>query len=228
MKIKVIVPITGLTKEDINARYEYLRKYAKESTKIDFVVVKNGPKAIETMYDEIIAGPNILEEIKRIREEECDALIIWCAGDPALEAARELTRVPVIGPGESSILLASMLAYKFSVITPSESSKKLSEKVVKKLGFEPRLVSIKSINMSVLGLKNREVVLQKIIEKSKEAIKEGARAIVLGCLGMWGLFENVQKILNVPVIDPAVAALKMAELLYDMHLFFNTDSVQIR
>ena len=51
-----------------------------------------GAASIESHYDEALAIPGLLDEIRRGEEEGCDGFIIACFGDPGLLAAREIAR----------------------------------------------------------------------------------------------------------------------------------------
>ncbi len=72
--------------------------------------------------------------------------------------------------------------------------------------------------------KGRERLPTLLIEQGVKAIEEdGAHILILGCTGMMGLAQEVEKGLKergyeVPVIDPVKAAVKMAEALVDMGL----------
>ena len=66
--------------------------------------------------------------------------------------------------------------------------------------------------------------MDRMVQKAIEAVEEdGAHVIVLGCTGLAGLAEQVKAGLSkagheVPVIDPASTALKVAEALVDAKL----------
>ncbi|KKK91382.1 hypothetical protein LCGC14_2713540, partial [marine sediment metagenome] len=74
-------------------------------------------------------------------------------------------------------------------------------------------------NVPVLDLQDEKKAFKAILEEAKIAIKEdGAEVIVLGCTGMSSLTGKLQKELDVPVIDPAAASLKLAEIYVSMGL----------
>jgi len=53
----------------------------------------------------------------------------------------------------------------------------------------------------------------------KRAVEnDGAEVIVLGCAGMAGYSAEIEKKLNIKVIDPAAVALKVAEAMADLGL----------
>ena len=75
-----------------------------------------------------------------------------------------------------------------------------------------------------LELERENNVTKLIVDESICAIKEDhANAIVFGCTGMAGMANAVQEGLhrmgfNVPVVDPGVTALKIAEAMVDMKI----------
>jgi allantoin racemase len=223
MRIRVIVPITSFSEDYLEDRRKRLSKEALPMTELEFVSVKKGPITIESFYEEELAAIDLLENVKKAEEDGVDAVIIWCSGDPAVHAARELVKIPVVGPGEASFILAALLAHKFTVISPLERDIVRYENMAKILGIESKLASVRPLGITVLGLRsNREKVVERIILLSEKAIKEdGAHAIVLGCLGMFGMAKEVQEKIGIPVIDPGIAALKIAELLVQTGLSFS-------
>ena len=115
MKIKIINPNTTLrmTREIEEAA----KKYASEGTEVYAVSPPTGPDSVESLYDEALASPGVISEvIKGDREENADAFIIACFGDPGLEAAREVTDKPVIGIAQAAITAARLMAPNFSVL----------------------------------------------------------------------------------------------------------------
>ncbi len=99
MRIRLIIPITGLTGEGIEERLSYLNEIADPGTEVEAVQVEVGPPAIESEADAVLAGPDVLRLVREAERDGVDVAIIWCGGDPALAAARELVDIPVIGPG---------------------------------------------------------------------------------------------------------------------------------
>ena len=55
---------------------------------------------------------------------------------------------------------------------------------------------------------------EKLIQEGEKAVEEdGAEVLILGCAGMAGLDKEIEKIVNVPVIDGVVSALMLIESL---------------
>ncbi|MFP3390244.1 aspartate/glutamate racemase family protein [Brevibacillus sp. SIMBA_040] len=89
--------------------------------------------------------------------------------------------------------------------------------LIQKSGLASKIASVRAVNIPVLDLAaNREVTLEKLVRIGREAIdKDCADVLVLGCMSMAFLqvAEEMQKLLGIPVINPAKAALKLAESL---------------
>jgi len=216
-RILIINPIVDgvLMDED----RDYFQQIAFAGTEIEVVSIKKGPKSIETFYDAQYAGPEILRVIKD-KSTEFDAFVINCFADPALDAAREVTNKVVVGPGEAAMSLALHLGATFAVISVLPNTSYWVRIQARKLGVESRLAKAIGINTPVLELyKNLDQVINQIVDAAQQAVTScEAEVIILGCTGMVQLAKMVRERLKVPVIEPAAAALKMAELLVDLNL----------
>jgi len=186
LRIKVVIPITGLSEEAIEERLMYLREMAEPGTEIEADQIEEGPAAIESEVDGLVAAPHILKLVKKAEAEGFDAAIIWCGGDPALEAAREIVDIPVIGPGESMRLLASILGKKPCRVIPEipvlEMRRDLDE--------------------------TKRMIRSQVEERTERG--EGD-SFYLGCLALWGLGRTLRDE-GIPIVDGAEASLKMTEV----------------
>ena len=193
---------------------------ASPKTRLRVVSIDKGPVSIECRYDEALAVPYILKKVKEI-EDKADAIIINCFGNPGVDAAREITDVLIIGPGTSAMALAQLLGHNFSVVTVLSTLAPLAEEIAKKLGTT-KLTSVRAVDIPVLELEDRVNTVEKLAKESVRAVEDdGAHVIVMGCTGMAGLAEQVKHELanrgyNIPVLDPAIVSLKLAEILVDM------------
>ncbi len=81
------------------------------------------------------------------------------------------------------------------------------------MGLAARFASIRGINVPVLGLNERpDLTIKKIVREAKLAVVEdGADVIILGCTGLAGFAERIK--LRLPIVDPALSALRTAEML---------------
>lgn len=204
--------------QEVLADREFLSKQLEEETnglvRLETVFVDKGNASIEDMYDEALAGPYVLQRAKWAQENGYDAIVIDCFIDVALDAARELVQIPVLGACQSSCSLATRLGGRFSIINILPDMDRPIRANLAKHGLSQNLVSMPTINVPVLDLQEDcEGVAQKIVGVATRAILEdGARALVFGCTGMSPLIEIVRRELKnkgmaVPLIEPLRAAI---------------------
>ena len=218
--IYIINPL--ITKEFEKMTLREAEPAASAETQLRVVSIDKGPASIECRYDEVIASPYVVKKVREVADK-ADAIIINCFGDVAVDAAREVTDVPIIGPGSSSMALAQLLGHNFSVVVPTSGGNLIVSRVVAKVGTT-KLASARAVtpDIPVLELQDEAKLSEKLTEASLKAIEEdGAHVIVLGCTGMAGLADKVKHGLaeqgyNIPVVDPLIVALKLAEILVDM------------
>lgn len=175
------------------------------------------PEAVDYLYRTAMVVPLMLNVVEMASTLGYEAIITGCFGDPGLHESREIVEIPVIGPGEASMLLACTLGHKFSIITVEKIIPQLERNVLL-YGLANRVASIRSIETAVVDLnKEKEKTKLALLNESKKAIDENrAEVIVLGCTGMIGVADFLQSKLRVPVIDPVITAIKFAEMLISL------------
>jgi len=193
LRISVIVPITGLNEDGLAERVKVLNSIKRPDTVIEFYRSVSGPPAIETRVDHDLAVPEILRLVKEAENKGSDAAIIWCAGDPGLESSRELVDIPVVGPRQASFSIAMNLGSNPTVLPPP---------------------------LPVLELRKDLEKTMRLAEKAARDLMRSSNSdvLILGCMGLFGLARKLSINLGIPVIDPAEAALSMAETLAHLKL----------
>jgi len=164
------------------------------------------PEFIETYEDQIKAAPGMAQLIRE-NEERFDAFVVACHCDPNLDAMKEITRKPVVGIGEASMKIASMLGHRFSVVSTAKHSIPNKEALIRKYHLEGLLASVRAPRDEMATASDEE----KYLQAAQSALEEDmAEVIVLGCAGMAGLDKRLEKELGAPVLDGVVCALIIA------------------
>ncbi len=127
-----------------------IKSYVSENTEVGVCNLDYGPESIESEYDEALCIPNFLEKAKQAEEEGYQGVISDCFGDPGVKPAREILNIPVVGPCESSMLVASSLAKSFSIVTVLPNVVPMIENISKTLGVDRNVASIRYVNIPVL------------------------------------------------------------------------------
>jgi allantoin racemase len=189
-------------------------KYALPGTQVQALNPTNGPRSIESIYDELLSAGGTLETLLA-NLDSYDAFVIACYSDhPTIYAAREITDKPVLGIAEASMYLACMVGQRFSVVTTNREWEPLLWDAVRHYGLAGRCASVRTTGMPVLALESTspEETYQMILNAASQALEtDGAEVICLGCAGMAGLDKRLEGELGVPVIDGVTAALKLLE-----------------
>lgn len=215
MKIVYIVP--GLMPDlECRRREAMLRTWASPGTQVDVACVTEGPNSIESLYEEFLAVPAAARLAVRKEQEGYDAAIIGCAGDPGVDAIRELTsRMLVIGPGSASFLAAAMLGYRFGVLTPEGDMWQSSLELAFKVGVKDKLAAAVSIRTPVLEMmSDKQVTMERILQACQTAIAQKAvDTMVIGCMTMafMDVAKEIESAIGIPVVNPANVCLKYAE-----------------
>ena len=121
---------------------------------------------------------------------------------------RIAAHIPV--PGVDSEALKQLFASKRIVVMTR----------LKGYEFEHKCASIRPLEVPVLDLEaQHEKKLAQLLAQARMAVEQdGADTIVLGCGGILQIGEEISSLLNVPLIVPALAALKTCESLVRMNL----------
>ena len=193
-------------------------KQAAPDTHIRFLSLEWGTASIEGRADDALAASGVMRCAVAAEADAADAVIINCMNDPGLSAARESVRIPVICPAEASLHVAAMLCHKFSWITTGSADIPVVEELVRRNRMSAKVASIRAIDIPVLGLEtDRQATLEAFVRVAEEVIgKDGAAGIIPGCTAVTNLVPEISERLagqglQVPILNPPLIALRMAE-----------------
>jgi allantoin racemase len=194
---------------------------SQANTQVEVVSLSNEIKMdnLEYRFYESLIWGDITRVAQDADNAGVDAMVIGCFYDPALEDCREICQnTIVIAPCQASMQIASNVANKFSVIVGQVKWIEQMTERAHRYGFKDYLASMRSIDIAANALQcDTEFTTKRIIEEGRRAMEEDhAEALILGCTCNFGLYEKVQDILGIPVIDPLIAAVKTAESLASM------------
>lgn len=169
--------------------------------KVTSKCIPDQPNGIHDDETEMLAVPKIIELAKCWKD--IDALIISCAGDPAVKELRQILDIPVIGAGESTALLSQRYGNVFGVLgitkeVPVAYNRILGDKIVGTCDV-PGVISTLDL-MTETGKNN-------VIKKAFKLKSLGAEVIPLACTGMAtiGIAKVIEEACDIPTIDPVIA-----------------------
>jgi len=187
MKIRAVAPVV-VPQEECRKREQGVYKDAnlKPDTKIEFVSIAKGPDYLSYYTECLDSDYNVFLEACKAEKEGYDAVQPDCVFDPAVKPLKEVLNIPVVGPLECSIHLASLLGRRMSIMVNEEAMVKFIEDKVRDYGFEHKVASILVTGVTfeelgfATGTPDREAINRKLIASGKEAIEEdGADVLIL-------------------------------------------------
>ncbi|UCH27670.1 MAG: aspartate/glutamate racemase family protein [Trueperaceae bacterium] len=202
-----------------DARLSYLQQHASPGVTLDnlsdFKGTRDKPSSIESRLEELELAYWVVERCQAAERRGFDGVITGCFGDPGVETARELVRIPVIAPGETALLTARMLAHHFSVLTPLKETVPLAREQVHKTGMTPFVASIRSLDLPVEAFRQADQnTVDTLISLGRTCVQDdGAELLVFGCASMSLLAPQIEAGVGVPVINSVLLSLRAAEML---------------
>lgn len=226
-RISILVPLTleGIGTGPLDKLLAAYEAEKAGGTILEVDRIHYGPATIESRYDEQLAAAFSLQAVERALARNVDAILCSCFGDVALAAARELSTVPVVGTGQASMTMATMLGHKFGVITLLDGTNHQIRELVRGYGYEDRCAGLTPVGLSVAELFRAEAgdgqrLREAMLAAGERLTGAGADVILLGCggMGLAGITDWLSARLGAAVFDPNLVALKVTELLIDAGL----------
>ena len=225
MKIMLINPDSGMEATVLSARCQLLKEYVGADVELAMVCPTLNNLELDSALDAALAGPELLCLVKQAEQESYDAVVLYCFSDPVLAAARELVKIPVVGAGQAACLLAPVLARQAGLLLADDLRIAEKRDFILQTGVRPDCIPVVA-GIAGRGMdmwQNREQVLELLQAAGQKMLaKQQIQVIILGCLSFLGLAQPLTKLLGVPVIDPAIAAVSLAESLVRQKLSTST------
>ncbi|GEQ98485.1 hypothetical protein JCM17844_21220 [Iodidimonas gelatinilytica] len=138
-RIKIIVPIPMDESGVENRAAQLPSSQIAPSYEVDFEAVSYGAALGDSYYDMLLMDMSVFEAGLKAEEEGYDAVCVDTVSDSGLYALRSRLSIPVVGPGQTALHMASMLGHKFSIITMWDEWFPLYRKILTEYGLWGRL-----------------------------------------------------------------------------------------
>lgn len=189
--------------------------------------------SVESPCVDLMNRPQMMQRVIQAEEEGYDAAVMGCFYDPALRETRSAVTIPVTGAAESAMLMAQMLGNKFAIVADWLTDIPIIEEQIRAYGFEDRAIRHHPVRSAGRNDDTFEIIIDclkrndpaRLIgafeEVAMDCVRGGADVVIMGCaytgaiFDLWGYREVGNT--GVPVVSPALAAIKFAETLADVH-----------
>ncbi len=195
--------------EQVRAHLEPLVR----GVEVHVIDLPDGPADLEHfVYEHAAVGEMLRILPGYVTEHGIGAVSVGCFYDPGMWELREVLEVPVVGVGEASFLLGSLVASRIAVLVGDRKwVPKMSENV-RRVGMEHRICAWRSVQRSVQEMHDDPQGCMAVIRDQARAARDedNAEAVILGCAALAGAADRLQQELGLPVIDPVAAAFTLA------------------
>lgn len=199
-----------------------LGHYAASDTVLDVTHLKNCPSDIDFFYSKHMIEQSLYEAVMQSEEDGYHAVIVGCLYDPGVRVARELVDIPVIGPLEASFQFAANFGHSTMVLTDHRKAVPYIYDQARLNGQGNTVRGVDAIDWFVKDMINdRRTVADDVVRLSKDAAQRfGAETVIMGCTIIAAIYQEYLMEggtpSEVPIINPNLMALKLAEGLADL------------
>ena len=175
----------------------------------------DGPPAIQGPEDGEACIPPLLKLVEQGSRAGASVIIIGCADDTGLDAARAVAPCPVIGIGQAAYHMAALTGARFSVVTTLAVSTPILDHNVRAYGLGGSLARVRASGVPVLELEtDAGPAAARVLDEIRRAqAEDGIQSVVLGCAGMSHIPAHAGPDITVRLIDGVKAAVQIGALL---------------
>jgi allantoin racemase len=202
---------------------ETLSHYRGADTDLVITHLEGCPSDPDYFYPKHLAESALFEEVMRSEELQFDAVIVGCCYDMGVRVSRELVDIPIVGPMEASLQMAAYFGRSVAIVTDHLKACEYMRDYAQVTGLGNNIRGFEVIDWYIRDMINDvDAVARDVLDMTKRTVeKTGAEAIILNCTIIAACYQRY--LMNggapaaVPVINPNLMALKMAESLADLH-----------
>lgn len=203
----------------------HLTALKRPETQLSINGVDDG--SMDLHYNAVVAintyGPGgVLNKLIQAQDRGYDAIAIGCFLDPALQEARELLSVPVLGLGETSMLTACMFGQKFSGVAFHAKQAQYYDRKAFEYGLAARHVPFGNLgidfNAVQTAFSSPQAMTERFVEEARRVAREGAEVVLAACATVNAIIrrENIREVDGALVLDCNAVLLKTTEAMAEL------------
>jgi allantoin racemase len=179
-------------------------------------------RGVRHVYLHHLLEGQVTENARQAEREGYDAFAIVTLQDPGLRLARSVVDIPVVGYGESAMLMACMLGDRFGIVAFNEPLFPVWREQIRQYGLESRSVPTTLLEADypdlMAAFNTPDPLVRAFEQAARRSIALGAEVIIPGqaLLGALLTRNGVTRIDDAPVVDPLGASIKTAEAMVDL------------
>src|ERR1041384_1418673 len=221
--IRVAFVIGGYPPEEYKRRADVARSYSTSEIEVGIVDTKASPYFYGITPAEIqMVTPAYIESYRQAEKEGYDAAVPLGMLDLGVDGGKSAVDIPVVGPMEASLHIASLIGDRFGLIIYHEKLLAFNRAIVRRYGMEDRIVGfgVSGVDLPDISA-NREKVVQNFVNEAKKLIVEGAEVIIPMGIAQCPVHikpDWLQQELGVPVVEVIGGPIRVAAMLASLGL----------
>ena len=221
--LRIAFVIGGYPPEEYQRRANVARSYSTPDIEVGIINTKAAPYSYGLTPTEIqLVAPAYIESFRQAEKEGYNAVVPLGMLDLGVDGGKSAVDIPVVGPTEAVLHIASLLGDRFGMIIYHEKALAYNRAIVRRYGMEERIVGFGFSGFDVPDLTiHRDEVVQNFVDEAKKLIADGAEVIIpMGISQCPVLIEPnwLQAQLGVPVVEGIGAPIRLAAMLASLGL----------
>ena len=170
-----------------------------------------------------MAATPFIDAFRDAERQGYDAVVPLGMLDLGVDGGRSVVDIPVIGPCEASIYIASLLGDRFGGIVYHEKLLSMTWAIVRRYGMEGKFVGWRTSGFDLPDLiANRDAVIENFVAGARSLVEEDNADVIIP-MGISQCPVHVDpkwlsKQIGVPVVEGIGAPIRMAALLAELGL----------
>lgn len=221
--IRIAFVIGGYPPEEFKRRADVAQSYSTSEIEVGIVSTKASPYFYGITPAEIqLVAPAYIESFKQAEQEGYDAVVPLGMLDLGVDGGKSAVDIPVVGPMEACLHIASLLGDRFGLVVYHKSLLGFNRAIVRRYGMEDRIVGFGVSGFDLPDLAaHRDEVVQNFVREAKRLVDQGAEVIIPMGISQCPVHikpDWLQQQLGVPVVEGFGAPIRLAALLASLGL----------
>ena len=225
-KIRVAFVVGEYPPDERKRREDAALAYSSAEVEVGIVSVKATPYFRGNAPDLLgIAVPPFLDAFREAERQGYDAVVPLGTLDLGVDAGRCVVDIPVVGPSESMLHIASMLGRRFGIIMYDDLVIPLGYRMVERFRMIDKVVGWRTCGFELPDIiANRDQVVSRFVDNARELVKLGADVILPMGITQCPVHikpDWLMQELGVPVVEGIGAPIRLAAMLVSLKLNYS-------
>lgn len=223
-KIRIAFVVGEYPSAEQKRREETALSYSSAEVEVGIVRVGATPYIHGLTPAELsLVAPAFFDAYRRAEREGYDAVVPLGMLDLGVDGGRSMVDIPVLGPAETSLHIASMLGDRFGLIGYHDKLIPMMEAIVRRNGMESRIAGWRSCGIDLPDLAANEDRMVANFVAAARSLIEKDRADLIIPMGISQCPVHIKpdwlrKELGVPVVEGIGAPIRVAAAMVSLGL----------